>query len=708
MKFASKNLRSRRKRKTNNNTDFTVNDSATSTPQPVVNVDNNTPSCSNVSKGFKELDNRSESKISANNIFERSFENSPSKKGRALTRSMTNKFGLRSKRSAPKLANKYKIIDTQMLNEALKCTSVCKSCCNPKSSLLLSTVKKAKIGLAEKLCLKCSHCKSTHTFESSKRMGHRKPYDINYRSVYASQTMGLTSLVDFCSKMGFPQPVSQKSYQNITDTLTKTSTDITEELMNDAALRLRKLKHPDPTSSDIANIAVSVDGTWQRRGYTSKIGIVFVIALETGEVVDYEIKCLYCQQCATQKCKLPSASFNAWYEKHEPYCKINHKGSSSAIETVAAVEMFLRSVSKRSLRYTTYVGDGDSSSFASVREECLNKFGPSYTVTKEECQGHVQKRMGSALKELKRKSGKTKLDDGKTMGGKGRLTERIMDKIQNSYGYAIRGNSDKDSMKNAIMAVLKHTVIDEGLPLDQQHALCPRDRWCRYWKDPVNYSQHNRLPPVFYKLLLPIFERLSNDELLSRCLLGLTQNQNEAINNVLWSRCLKTKFCGVKKVSLAVSETVAYFNAGAGTTALLMKKSGINPCGEAIRSFRSKDQSRVVSAARKISLKARIRRQKLRAFKKSKNQVTVDYAAGAFGLKKTPETYVKPNNPTKPKIPKKPKSKLDPQLKNDQNVLVSRANIESSPVNSVRNELKELPEDIQLTFVSDEDTLVIH
>lgn len=153
-------------------------------------------------------------------------------------------------------------------------------------------------------------------------------------------------------------------------------------------------------------------------------------------------------------------------------------------------------------------------------------------------------------------------------------------------------------MKNAIMAILKHTVIDESLSLDQQHALCPRDRWCRYWKDPVNYSQYNRLPPVFYKLLLPIFERLSNDELLSRCEHGLTW-----LNNVLWSRCLKTKFCGVKKVSLTVSETVAYFNAGAATTALLMKKSGINPCEEALRTFRNKDQSRVISAARKISLK---------------------------------------------------------------------------------------------------------
>jgi len=172
--------------------------------------------------------------------------------------------------------------------------------------------------------------------------------------------------------------------------------------MNDAALRLRKLKHPDPTSSDIANIAVSVDGTWQRRGYTSKIGIVFVIAVETGEVVDYEIKCLYCQQCATQKCKLPSASFNAWHEKHEPYCKINHKGSSSAIETVAAVEMFLRSVSKRSLRYTTYVGDGDSSSFASVREECLNRFFQLCI-----CQRRMPKQIWTLLHSYKRRISRT-------------------------------------------------------------------------------------------------------------------------------------------------------------------------------------------------------------------------------------------------------------------------------------------------------------
>ena len=39
----------------------------------------------------------------------------------------------------------------------------------------------------------------------------------------------------------------------------------------------------------IANVSVTVDGTWQKRGYSSKIGVVFVISVEMGEILDYEV-----------------------------------------------------------------------------------------------------------------------------------------------------------------------------------------------------------------------------------------------------------------------------------------------------------------------------------------------------------------------------------------------------------------------------------
>ena len=56
-------------------------------------------------------------------------------------------------------------------------------------------------------------------------------------------------------------------------------------------------------------------------------------------------------------------------------------------------------------------------------------------------------------------------------------------------------------------------------------------------------------------------------ELLSRCLNGLTQNQNESVNGDLWNRCLKTMFCGKVKVELALAETICHFNTGAGAGA---------------------------------------------------------------------------------------------------------------------------------------------
>jgi hypothetical protein len=70
--------------------------------------------------------------------------------------------------------------------------------------------------------------------------------------------------------------------------------------------------------------------------------------------------------------------------------------------------------------------------------------------------------------------------------------------------------------------------------LEIQHDLCPKkDTWCKFWGDKENYSKKNRLPHVVRELLKPIFTDLTKDELLKRCLLGHTQNQNEALNGTV-------------------------------------------------------------------------------------------------------------------------------------------------------------------------------
>ena len=82
----------------------------------------------------------------------------------------------------------------------------------------------------------------------------------------------------------------------------------------------------------------------------------------------------------------------------------------------------------RRLRYTTYIGDGDSKGYHAVT--AAQPYGADAQVVKEECIGHVQKRLGTALRNLKKEKKGQKLSDGKTIGGLGRLTDKLIDPLQ--------------------------------------------------------------------------------------------------------------------------------------------------------------------------------------------------------------------------------------------------------------------------------------
>ncbi|GFX50774.1 hypothetical protein TNCV_2723581 [Trichonephila clavipes] len=49
-------------------------------------------------------------------------------------------------------------------------------------------------------------------------------------------------------------------------------------------------------------------------------------------------------------------------------CKANHFGNSGSMEVSGAIEIFQRSESLHGLRYTKFLGDGDSRAYKSVNE----------------------------------------------------------------------------------------------------------------------------------------------------------------------------------------------------------------------------------------------------------------------------------------------------------------------------------------------------
>ena len=70
------------------------------------------------------------------------------------------------------------------------------------------------------------------------------------------------------------------------------------------------------------------------------------------------------------------------------------------METEGVKRIFERSEEKHKLRYTQYFGDGDSKGLSKVENTYRDK---GLTVVKKECVGHVQKRVGTALRKLKRR-----------------------------------------------------------------------------------------------------------------------------------------------------------------------------------------------------------------------------------------------------------------------------------------------------------------
>ena len=130
-------------------------------------------------------------------------------------------------------------------------------------------------------------------------------------------------------------------------------------------------------------------------------------------------------------------------------CPINTTRSAPGMESEAAVVLWQRSVARNGLEYHSFIGDGDSKGFSAVNE--TQPYGPNVTVRKEECVGHVQKRIGTHLRKLKQTMKGQKLDDGKPLGGQGRLTDPLIDTLQTYYGNAIRSHPhDLQSMAKAI------------------------------------------------------------------------------------------------------------------------------------------------------------------------------------------------------------------------------------------------------------------
>ena len=137
-------------------------------------------------------------------------------------------------------------------------------------------------------------------------------------------------------------------------------------------------------------------------------------------------------------------------------------------------------------------------------------------------------------------------------------------------------------------------------------------------------------------MLKPTFRRLSDRALLLRCLLGYSQNQNECLNSVVWSKAPKHEFQGPKAIEIAGMSGVLQFDCGQSGRHEVMELAKIPHGHRTVQGANKKDRKRVYGATREANeVQKRIRIAKRQA-KLVRDQEAVDreggpsYASGAF------------------------------------------------------------------------------
>ena len=513
----------------------------------------------------------------------------------------------------------FRFVDMELLSTVFS-SMRCTNCAH--FTLVLSENHLERKGCASSLRVFCKNCGWKHVFWTSKKQ--TLSFEVNRRLVYSMRSIGKghSGAKKFCTFMNMPPPPTARAYQKNAKTIAKHVKVIAKNSMSNAAKDIREAQHAQ--GDDIVNCGISCDGTWQKRGYSSQNGCVIVMSIDSGKVLDAEPLSKVCKQCQLHShLDKDSEEYRRWRAEHNN-CKANYKGSAPAMEAEGADRIFRRSVATHKLRYTDLYSDGDSKSYNQIKDIYADD---GITVVKKECIGHVQKRVGTALRKLKK--------ENPGLGGKKKLTDAMIDRLQNYYGIAIRSNvGDLNGMKKAIHASFFHCASSERRDL---HTHCPTgpSSWCGFQRDKNSFKHGPGLPDNVIAKVKPVFQRLSEDSLLEKCLHGKTQNQNEAVNGMVWERVPKEVFVGGEMLEFGLFDAVSHFNIGARTVTQLLEALKITPGKYTEEGCRGLDMDRVRGAEYKERDERKKRRKVLRGQRKKKedkNQQAegVTYAAGGF------------------------------------------------------------------------------
>ena len=125
--------------------------------------------------------------------------------------------------------------------------------------------------------------------------------------------------------MNMPPPVACKSYNSHVECRFEATKRKCQESMHRARQLVKKLEleSGQDLEDGIINTAVSYDGTWHKRGFSSLYGATFVITEQTSQVLDYDVMSKTCSTCRLWAYEdQQSSEYKEFWQFHKDQCHI--------------------------------------------------------------------------------------------------------------------------------------------------------------------------------------------------------------------------------------------------------------------------------------------------------------------------------------------------------------------------------------------------
>ena len=315
-------------------------------------------------------------------------------------------------------------------------------------------------GLASILKMNCSACNHTITLETSTKVkgSHSYPqWECNLAAVWGEMTTGggHSRLKESLSVLGVPV-MTKASFISTERGIGERWREELAGAMAEAGREERRLAiERGDFNEGVPAITVIVDGGWSKRthkhSYNAKSGVAIIIGKETGQILYIGVRNKYCAGCAQGISR----------EKHK--CFKNWSASSSEMESDIILEGFLEAERVHGVRYSRFIGDGDSSVHTTLIQG-VPMWG--YSIKKVECANHACKCYRSSLEKLVQQNSEYK--------GSGGLTEKMRKRLVSAARCAIRMRSKESDQRRAVK-LLERDLINGPNHCFGYHDACSTD-----------------------------------------------------------------------------------------------------------------------------------------------------------------------------------------------------------------------------------------